>query len=54
MTDVKERYRPYDLPWLLNETRHDIGWLFAYAAVLFLGLRRTLTRQQPIHNGGNS
>ena len=32
MTDVKERYRPYGLPWLLNETRNDIGWLLAYAA----------------------
>ena len=54
MSDVKERYRPYDLPWLLNETRHDIGWLFGYAGVLFLGLRRTLTRQPPIQSGGNS
>ena len=54
MSDVKERYRPYGLPWLLNETRNDIGWLLAYAAVLFIGLRRTLTRQAPIQTGGNS
>ena len=54
MSDVKERYRPYDLSWLLNETRNDIGWLIAYAAVLFLGLRRTLARQQPIQTGGMS
>lgn len=54
MSDVKERYRPYGLPWLLNETRHDIGWLLAYATALFLGLRRTLTRQRPIPIGGNS
>ena len=54
MSDVKERYRPYGLPWLLNETRNDIGWLFAYTTVLFLGLRRTLTRQRPIPTGGNS
>ena len=54
MSDVKERYRPYGLPWLLNETRNDIGWLFAYATVLFLGLRRTLAHQRPIPTGGNS
>ncbi len=54
MNDVKERYRPYDLPWLLNETRSDIGWLVAYFTVLFLALRSTLRRQQPIPPGGNS
>jgi len=54
MSDVKERYRPYGLSWLLNETRNDIGWLIAYATALFLGLRRTLTRQQPIPTGGKS
>ncbi|GEP35048.1 hypothetical protein NSZ01_28160 [Nocardioides szechwanensis] len=54
MTDVKERYRPYGLSWLLNETRNNIAWLLAYAAVLFAALRRTLSRQQPIETGGNS
>lgn len=54
MSDVKERYRAHGLPWLLNETRNDIGWLLAYATVLYLGLRRTLTRQRPIPTGGNS
>ncbi len=54
MSDVKERYRPHGLSWLLNETRNDIGWLIAYATALFLGLRRTLTRQQPIPTGGNA
>lgn len=54
MSDVRERYRPYGLSWLLNETRNDIAWLIAYATVLFLGLRRTLTRQPPIPTGGNS
>jgi ABC-2 type transport system permease protein len=54
MTDVKERYRPYGLPWLLNETRHDIGWLIAYAWVLFLGLRHAINRQPTIPPGGTS
>jgi ABC-type transport system involved in multi-copper enzyme maturation permease subunit len=54
MTDVKERYRPYGLSWLLNETRNNIAWLFAYAVLLFAALRRTLSRQQPIETGGKS
>ncbi|WP_310529650.1 ABC transporter permease subunit [Nocardioides sp.] len=54
MTDVKERYRPYGLLWLLNETRNNIAWLLAYAALLFAALRRTLSRQQPIEPGGHS
>ena len=47
MSDVKERYRPYDLGWLLRQTRNDIGWLIAYAGVLVAGLRRAF-RAQPI------
>jgi ABC-type transport system involved in multi-copper enzyme maturation permease subunit len=54
MTDVKERYRPYGLSWLLNETRNNIAWLIAYAALLFAALCRTLSRQQPIETGGHS
>jgi len=54
MSDVKERYRPYDLPWLLNETRNDIGWLLAYALTLFAGLRRTFRTQPTIPPGGTS
>ncbi|MGD9795914.1 MAG: ABC transporter permease [Acidimicrobiia bacterium] len=52
MTDVKERYRPYSLPWLLGQTRNDIGWLTAYATALFTGLRRALRRQPTIPHGG--
>lgn len=54
MTDVKERYRPFGLQWLLRETRHDIGWLLGYAGVLYLGLRRTVKRQPPIPTGANT
>jgi ABC-type transport system involved in multi-copper enzyme maturation permease subunit len=54
MSDVKERYRPYDLPWLLNETRNDIGWLLAYATAMFLALRRTFQTQPTIPPGGTS
>jgi ABC-2 type transport system permease protein len=54
MSDVKERYRPYDLPWLLNETRNDIGWLFAYAVAMFVALRRAFKVQPSIPPGGTS
>ena len=54
MSDVKPRYRPFDLPWLLNETRNDIAWLLAYAAAMTLGLRRTFKTQPTIPPGGNS
>ena len=52
MTDVKERYRPYSLPWLLGQTRNDIGWLIAYAGVLYAGLRRIFKQQPTIPQGG--
>jgi ABC-type transport system involved in multi-copper enzyme maturation permease subunit len=52
MTDVKERYRPFSLPWLLGQTRNDIGWLIAYFAALFAGLRRSFRRQPTIPQGG--
>jgi len=52
MSDVKERYRPFNLPWLLGQTRNDIGWLIAYAAVLYAGLCRTFKRQPTIPHGG--
>lgn len=52
MTDVKERYRPYGLPWLLGQTRNDIGWLIAYSAAAFAGLRRAIRRQPTIPQGG--
>jgi ABC-type transport system involved in multi-copper enzyme maturation permease subunit len=54
MSDVKERYRPYDLPWLLNETRNDIGWLIAYAVTMFVALRRAFKAQPSIPPGGTS
>ncbi len=53
MTDVKERYRPFDLAWLLNETRNNIAWLVAYSLTLYLGLRRTF-RYDTRHSGGTS
>ena len=52
MSDVKERYRPFSLPWLLGQTRNDIGWLIAYAGVLYAGLRRTFKQQPTIPQGG--
>lgn len=52
MTDVKERYRPFSLPWLLGQTRNDIGWLIAYSAALYAGLRRTFRNQPTIPQGG--
>jgi ABC-type transport system involved in multi-copper enzyme maturation permease subunit len=52
MTDVKERYRPYSLPWLLGQTRNDIGWLIAYAGVLYASLRRAFKQQPTIPQGG--
>lgn len=52
MTDVKERYRPYGLAWLLGQTRNDIGWLLAYAAALYAGLRRAFRHQPTIPHGG--
>jgi ABC-type transport system involved in multi-copper enzyme maturation permease subunit len=52
MTDVKERYRPFSLPWLLGQTRNDIGWLVAYAAALYAGLRGTFRTQPTIPQGG--
>lgn len=52
MTDVKERYRPFSLPWLLGQTRNDIGWLIAYSVALFAGLRRTFKQQPTIPQGG--
>jgi ABC-type transport system involved in multi-copper enzyme maturation permease subunit len=52
MSDVKERYRPFSLPWLLGQTRNDIGWLIAYAGLLYAGLRRTFRLQPTIPHGG--
>ena len=52
MTDVKERYRPFSLPWLLGQTRNDIGWLIAYSAALYAGLRRTFRTQPTSPQGG--
>lgn len=52
MADVKERYRPYSLPWLLGQTRNDIGWMIAYATALTVGLRRSFRRQPTIPPGG--
>ena len=54
MSDVKERYRPFDLPWLFNETRHDSAWLIAYALALFAALRHTCKTQPTIPPGGTS
>ena len=53
MTDVKERYRPFSLPWLLGQTRNDVGWLLAAAAGLVMAMRRTFEHQQPQSNGGS-
>jgi ABC-2 type transport system permease protein len=52
MADVKERYRPYDLGWLLHEKRHDIWWLLGYPVVMFLLLRRAFRTQPLIPSGG--
>lgn len=52
MSDVKERYRPYDLGWLLHEKRHDIWWLTGSAVVMFLALRRVVATQRPVPPGG--
>ncbi len=54
MTDVKERYRPYDLAWLLRQTRNDIGWLIAYCGVLVAGLRGAFRSQPTIPPAGTS
>lgn len=53
MTDVKERYRPFGLSWLLNETRNNLAWLLAYSLALFLGLRRSF-RHHTDSTGGTS
>jgi ABC-type transport system involved in multi-copper enzyme maturation permease subunit len=52
MTDVKERYRPYGLPWLLGQTRNDIGWLVASGVAMYAALRRTLRTQPSIPQEG--
>lgn len=52
MTDVKERYRPYGLMWLLGQTRNNIIWLLLYAAVLYAGMRRAFRQQPTIPEGG--
>lgn len=52
MTDVKERYRPFSLPWLLGQTRNDTGWMVVYSAALYAGLRRALRTQPAIPHGG--
>jgi ABC-type transport system involved in multi-copper enzyme maturation permease subunit len=54
MTDVKERYRPYGIGRLIHETRVDIAWMAVYAVALFVGLRRTLTRQAATTQGESS
>jgi ABC-2 type transport system permease protein len=52
MSDVKERYRPFSLPWLLGQTRNDIAWLFAYLGVLYATLCRTFKHQQILNQEG--
>lgn len=52
MTDVKERYRPYGLMWLLGQTRNNIIWLLIYAAVLYAGMRHAFRQQPTIPEGG--
>ena len=54
MADVKERYRPFGLGWLLGQTRNDIGWLIAYATASIVGLRRAFRRQPTIPQQGTS
>lgn len=53
MTDVKERYRPYGLPWLLRTTWSDIAWLTISTGVLTAGLRRTFRNQPTLSQGAN-
>ncbi|CAN5584859.1 hypothetical protein BH10ACT2_BH10ACT2_15570 [soil metagenome] len=54
MADVKERYRPYGLGWLLGQTRNDIGWMIVYATASIAGLRRAFRRQPTIPQQGAS
>ena len=52
MTDVKERYRPHGLAWLLGHTRNNVVWLVLYAAVLYAGMRRAFRQQPTVPQGG--
>jgi len=52
MTDVKERYRPFGLSWLLAHTRNNMLWLIFYAVVLYAGMRRAFKQQPTIPEGG--
>lgn len=54
MTDVKEKYRGFTLPHLLDVKRIEIQWMAAYAIVFGVGLRRALRRQPTIPQGGPS
>lgn len=53
MSDVKDRYRPYGISWLINETRNDIGWLVVAVTALFFGLKRAVSRRHTTQTGGN-
>jgi ABC-type transport system involved in multi-copper enzyme maturation permease subunit len=51
MTDVKERYRAFSLSQLFYEARTDVAWLFAYFAVLVMGLGTSLRAEPAISQG---
>ncbi len=54
MADVKERYRPFGLGWLMARVWTDLGWVLAWPALLISAQRRALRNQPTIPQGASS
>jgi ABC-type transport system involved in multi-copper enzyme maturation permease subunit len=54
MTDVKERYRPFGLAWLMARVWTDLAWVLAWPILLISAQRRALRNQPTIPQGASS
>ncbi len=54
MTDVKERYRPFGLAWLMARVWTDLAWVLAWPILLISAQRRALSKQPTIPQGASS
>lgn len=54
MADVKERYRPFGLGWLMARVWTDLAWVLAWPILLISAQRRALRNQPTIPQGASS
>ncbi len=54
MADVKERYRPHGLAWLLARVWTDLAWVVAWPILFISAQRRAYRKQSAIPKGSSS